>query len=142
MCSWAGIAIFAELWGIPFLMDLQHISNTAAANESAWIWYGLAVASPFSGWWSDYIRSRTIPLMTFGAIGLVSASLLIYGNITSTIWVKTLLFFFGSSASAQSIVFGLIADNNEESIIATAIGFANMAVISGASSTAIGWANH
>lgn len=132
MSCWAGIAIFAELWGIPFLMDLQHISNAAAANETAFIWYGLAIASPIAGWWSDKIASRTKPLIVFAAIGFVSSSLLIYGNITNILTVDCLLFFFGASAAAQSITFGIISDNNEQDVISTAIGFNNMAVISGA----------
>ena len=43
-----------------------------------------------------------------------------------------LLFFFGIAASSQVVTFGLVSDNNDDETIGTAIGFNNMAVISGA----------
>jgi MFS family permease len=132
MCCWAPIAIFSELWGIPFLMDLQHIDNAAAASEAAWVWYGVAIGSPIVGWLSDKIMSRCIPIIICGAIGLVSSTALIYFHVESTLTIEILLFCFGLAASSQVVTFGLVADNNSEDTIGTAIGFNNMAVISGA----------
>ena len=132
MCCWAPIAIFSELWGIPFLMDLQHIDNAAAANESAWVWYGVALGSPIVGWISDKISSRCIPIIACGVISLISSTLLIYFHIESVITIEMLLFFFGIAASSQVVTFGLVSDNNDDETIGTAIGFNNMAVISGA----------
>ena len=132
MCCWAPIAIFSELWGIPFLMDLQHIDNAQAASEAAWVWYGVALGSPILGWLSDKISSRCIPIILCGLIGLISSTVLIYCHVNSTITIELLLLFFGLSASSQAVTFGLVADNNPEETIGTAIGFNNMAVISGA----------
>lgn len=132
MCCWAPIAIFSELWGVPFLMDLQKIDSTAAASEAAWVWYGIALGSPIIGWLSDRISSRRIPIILCAIIGLVSATMLIYAHVESVITIETLLFFFGLSAASQPVTFGLIVDNNPNEIIGTAIGFNNMAAISGA----------
>lgn len=132
MCCWAPIAIFSELWGIPFLMDLQHIDNAAAANESAWVWYGVALGSPILGWISDKISSRCIPIIACGVIGFISSTLLIYFHIESVITIEAILFFYGLAAASQVVTFGLVSDNNNDETIGTAIGFNNMAVISGA----------
>ncbi|MBT4804044.1 MAG: MFS transporter [Legionellales bacterium] len=132
MCCWAPIAVFSELWGIPFLMDLQKIDNAAAASEAAWVWYGIALGSPIVGWFSDRISSRRIPIALCAIIGLISATILIYAHVESVITIETLLFFFGLSAASQPVTFGLIVDNNPDEIIGTAIGFNNMAAISGA----------
>ena len=132
MACWAPIAIFSELWGVPFLMDLQKVDNTTAASEATMVWYGIALGSPLAGWLSNKISSRKIPIIACSIISMVSSTILIYADIDSTIIVEALLFFFGLSASSQPITFGLILDNNPKELIGTAIGFNNMAVISGA----------
>lgn len=132
MCCWAPIAIFAELWGVPFLMNLQKIDSTTAAAESAFIWLGIAIGSPIVGWWSDKICSRKTPILTCSIIALISSTILIYAHIESIIGIEILLFCFGAAASSQVVTFGLVSDNNNPEVIGTAIGFNNMAVISGA----------
>lgn len=132
MSCWAPIAIFSELWGVPFLMDLQKIDNTTAASEATVVWYGIALGSPIAGWISNKIHSRKIPIIACAITSILSSTLLIYVDIDSTIVIETLLFFFGLAASSQPITFGLILDNNPKELIGTAIGFNNMAVISGA----------
>jgi sugar phosphate permease len=132
MACWAPIAVFSELWGVPFLMDLQKIDNTAAASEATIVWYGIAIGSPLAGWLSNKIRSRKIPIIACSIIGIISSTLLIYVDTNSSILIEVLLFCFGIAASSQPITFGLILDNNPKELIGTAIGFNNMAVISGA----------
>lgn len=132
MACWAPIAIFSELWGVPFLMDMQKIDNTAAASEAAIVWYGIAIGSPLFGWLSNKIKSRKIPIIVCSIIGIISSTILIYVDTQSNIFIEILLFCFGLAASSQPITFGLILDNNPKELIGTAIGFNNMAVISGA----------
>jgi len=132
MSCWAPIAIFSELWGVPFLMDLQHIDNATAASEAAWVWYGIAIGSPIAGWLSDRYASRKKPIIICALIGCLSATVLFYGHIQNIITIEILLFCFGLAAASQVVTFGLISDNNDEKIIGTALGFNNMAVISGA----------
>ena len=61
-------------------------------------------------------------------------NILLYAHVSSNpmLTIEILLFFFGLAASSQAVTFGLVADNNTEETIGTAIGFNNMAVISGA----------
>ena len=132
MSCWAPSAIFSELWGVPFLMDLQHIDNATAASEAAWVWYGIAIGSPIAGWLSDRYASRKKPIIICALIGCLSATILFYGHMQNVITIEILLFCFGLAAASQVVTFGLISDNNDEKIIGTALGFNNMAVISGA----------
>lgn len=132
MSCWAPIAIFSELWGVPFLMDLQHIDNATAASEASWVWYGIAIGSPITGWLSDYYTSRKKPIIICALVGFLSSTVLFYGHIQNVLTIEVLLFCFGLAAASQVVTFGLISDNNDEKIIGTAVGFNNMAVMSGA----------
>ena len=42
LCFWAPMSIFAELWGTPFLMGLEHIDAVTASEQIAWVWLGVS----------------------------------------------------------------------------------------------------
>lgn len=132
-CCWAPIAIIAELWGIPFLMQLQHASATTASSAIIWTWAAIAIGSPLVGWWSNRINSRRIPLLVCFSIGLIASSALVLLKHHSWFSIDVILFCLGIAACAQPISFGLNYDNNPHSVSGTAVGFNNMAVIAGGS---------
>ncbi len=129
---WAPIGSFAELWGVSFLKSLQGISDAVAAKEVVWIWIGIALGSPIAGWWSNYIESRRIPLYTFGVISLISCLCITYASVHSVALMSFFLFMLGIAASAQPISFALVTDITPKDRTATAVGFNNMAMVSGA----------
>ncbi len=129
---WAPIDIFASVWGPSFLSNLYHINATKAAGLISLIWVGIAVGSPLAGWWSNHINRRCFPMLVCSLIGLVSSLLVIYGGTLPEWLMSIALFFFGVSASSQVIGFGLVLDNNRDDVMGTAVGFNNMAVVSGA----------
>ena len=130
-CCWAPVVIFASLWGISFLMVDYNISATAASVGSTFVWLGLGITSPIIGWWSNAIQSRRIPLIISFLVAIVTSLVVIYIPHPSWILMNFMLFFFGAAASAQSITFGLVQDNNPISVEGTAMGFNNMAIIFG-----------
>ncbi|MDQ8039932.1 MAG: MFS transporter [Rickettsiella sp.] len=128
---WAPITAFAALWGIPFLVANYGISTEAASKASAMIWLGIGIGSPLLGWFSDKIQSRSIPLSFSALIGVISLTLVIYGPQLSITWLYITLFIFGLAASGQALSFGVVKDNNPPSVVGTAIGFNNTAVVAG-----------
>jgi sugar phosphate permease len=128
---WAPIAIFADLWGIPYLKLFYHTNAAVAAIAVAVVWIGIALAGPVVGWWSNRILNRKIPLIICAILGLITSLVLLY--VPGLPWglMYITLFFFGAAASAQSVTFGLVQDNNPLSVAGTAVGFNNMAVILG-----------
>lgn len=132
-CCWAPMAVFAELWGVPFLMQLQHISSAQASANIAWIWIGVALSSPLVGWWSNRIGSRRIPLILCFSLGALCSSFIIFSHHPGDHVLDAVLLIFGVSAAAQPVTFGLVHDNNPASVSGTAVGFNNMAVIAGGS---------
>lgn len=129
--NWWPITIFAALWGVPFLIEAYNISVTQAANACSMIWLGIGIGSPLIGWWSDKIKRRILPLALCAGLGILSTGILIYFTHLTVFSLYLTLFLFGLAASGQSLSFALVSDNNPTSVVGTAIGFNNMAVVLG-----------
>lgn len=128
-CIWAPIPIFAELWGIPFLKELLHVSTGKAATALALVWVGTALGGPILGAWSSYLSLRKPPLIVASILSLISSLVILYLPHPSLNLIYVALFFYGFSASAQAVSFGVVYDNIHPSAQGTAIGFNNMACI-------------
>lgn len=129
--AWAPIALFAELWGVPYLMVRFHVGLVAAAGMSSMIWIALAMSSPILGWCSDVLKTRTRLIIACAAIGTIATSLLLFVPglpIWSSYW---LLFCMGIASSGQILSFALVKDISQEHELATAISINNMAVVVG-----------
>lgn len=132
LTCWAPMAIFAELWGGPFLATSYKLNSVVASSSISWVWLAVAIGSPLGGYWSDKIGSRCLPLIVFFSIGLISSIMLVYCHFSSQYILYIVLFLFGLTSAAQPITFGLIADIAPKKMMATAVGFNNMCVIAGA----------
>lgn len=127
---WAPIAVFAEYLGIEYLAELQHISSQEASQQMFWLWVAMAISSPISGWVSNLIKNRKKPLFILLLSGLVaSTALLAFPPTESPLLISLLLFVIGFSSSGQAVTFGFTHDNNEASVISTAIAFNNMILV-------------
>jgi sugar phosphate permease len=130
--SWTAIATFATLWGVRYLEAVYHFLPENASAMVSIAWVGVAVGSPFLGWWSDRLSSRKTPLLVGFGLGLLGTGLLFYIPHLSTGVIAACLFLLGVSSGTQAVAFGLVKDINPASTMGTATGFNNMAVIIGA----------
>jgi MFS family permease len=129
--TWSPIVIFAALWGDPFLTDHYGVSRLQAATDISIVWIAIAISSPLMGFWSNWIQSRKIPLLLCFVSSIVSSLFILLLSSITTFWLILLLVFFGMAAGGQVITFGLVHDINIRSMIGTAVGINNMAVIAG-----------
>ncbi len=129
--SWAPIALFAELWGVPYLMDRFNITNVIASTCTAMIWLALALASPYLGWYSNHIGKRCSLLQWSSIIGLITSTLILFVTPHSLLINTLLLLGMGIAGAGQILTFAVVKDINEPQHLATAIGFNNMAVVVG-----------
>lgn len=139
--AFAPVSAFAGLWGVPFLMDSEHISRTQAASEVSLIFIGFAIGAPISGWLSDRVGKR-LPLMILGTfISLIMICMIIYIPNLSSITMIVLMFTFGFFISFFLICFSIIREVNGLLLAATAIGFMNSfdALIGGVSDPLLGY---
>lgn len=130
-CIWAPIAVFAALWGVPFIAELYNRSTTLASSAISMVWIGIGVGSPLLGWLSEKLEIRCPLLGLVAMIGLFSTLTLIYAPDLPFVVMYALLFLLGIAASGQSLSFAVIKDVTDPKHMGTAVGFNNMAVVAG-----------
>jgi sugar phosphate permease len=127
----APISAFTELWSVPFLMQVQHVSRVDAALLSTIMFIGIACGGPVHGWLSGRFKSR-LPVLRGGAIGaLVCLIIILYIQIPSEIILICLLLFFGFFTSSMLLCFAINSENNPLWATGVAVGFTNMLVMAG-----------
>lgn len=139
--TWAPVIAIAALWGVPYMMELHHLSNTQAAFAVSMIWIGVAIASPLWGWISDRIGKRVLPLQVCSILGLTSSIFLVYVQSMPYPLTCFMLLLFGIGGAGQVVTFALVRENNRPSMTGAAVGLNNMAVVAGGAilQPIIGW---
>ncbi|KTC89003.1 MFS transporter [Fluoribacter dumoffii] len=128
---WTPIAVFAALWGVPYLQEKFQISVVAASGLCSMIWIGIGIGSPLLGWLSDKIESRRIALIISAALGLFATLVLLYLPGLSYGWAPFILFVLGLGAGGQTVSFAVVKENNPPELVGTASGFNNLSVLIG-----------
>lgn len=128
---WTPIAVFAALWGVPYLQEKYSISVVAASGMCSMIWIGIGVGSPLLGWLSDRLCSRRLALILSALFGLVATCILLYMPGVSMSWMYLVLFILGLGAGGQTVSFAVVKDNNPDHLVGTASGFNNLSVLVG-----------
>jgi len=128
--AWTPMAVFSELWGVPFLEVAYHIDTQVAATFIQYVWYGVAIGGPVLGLVSHKVSSRKKPMFFGLCLSLLSFYMVVYQVVNSS-YLAFWLFLLGLSASVQCITFGAVLDINPKKVAGTAVGFNNMAVILG-----------
>lgn len=130
-CIWTPIAVFAALWGVPYLEEKYHTSVLVASGLCSMIWLGIGIGSPLLGWVSDRCSSRRLALIISSLFGLSATIVLLYVPSVPLVWMYGVLFVLGLGASGQTVSFAVVKDNNPGHLVGTASGFNNLSVLLG-----------
>lgn len=128
---WTPIAVFAALWGVPYLQQKFQISVFQASGLCTMIWVGIGIGSPLLGWLSDRLECRRFSLITSSTLGFGATLTLLYWPDISMLSMYFVLFVFGLGAGGQSLSFAVVTDNNPAELVGTASGFNNLSVLLG-----------
>lgn len=128
---WTPIAVFAALWGVPFLQAKYQIGVVLASGLCSMIWLGIGIGSPLLGWVSDRFCSRRLALVISGLCGLMATLILLYTPNLSIAWMYVVLLMLGFGAGGQTVSFAVVKDNNPAHLVGTASGFNNLSVLVG-----------
>jgi len=129
---WTPIAVFAGLWGIPYLQVKYNASLLVASGMCSMIWLAIGLGSPLMGWWSDRLQARRLALGLSACLGLLATSIILYMPDIPMSWMYLVLFIFGLGAAGQTVSFAVVKDNNHPNLVGTACGFNNLSVVIGA----------
>ena len=130
-CIWTPIAVFAALWGVPYLQEKYQVSVLVASGLCSMIWLGIGIGSPVLGWVSDRCCSRRLALITSSIFGLLATLILLYLPDVTIGWMYVALFMLGLGAGGQTVSFAVVKDNNPSHLVGTASGFNNLSVLLG-----------
>lgn len=130
-CIWTPIAVFAALWGVPYLQEKYQVTVVVASGLCSMIWLGIGIGSPLLGWLSDRFCSRRLALGLSSVCGLLATLILLYIPDVSIGWMYFVLLMLGFGAGGQTVSFAVVTDNNPSHLVGTASGFNNLSVLLG-----------
>ncbi len=123
------LSAFAELWGVPFLMQLYSINNELASSAVIMVFLGMALGSLIGPWLSNRCKSRK-KIMSWAAIGTLLSFVTVFyvPNIPFSLMFP-LLFVGGVFSGGQILYFAAAKEINPSNISGTTIGFTNCLVM-------------
>jgi MFS family permease len=125
------LTAFAELWGIPYLKAAHGLSSQQAAVSISMVFLGWTFGGPLTGWISDTMGRRLLPVIIGSIGGGLTIAALLYLPFLSLFGINLLLFLFGLFASAEVIVFAIARESCPANLAASALAIVNMMIMLG-----------
>jgi MFS family permease len=124
-------SVFLDLWGIPYLKTVYHLTSEEAVTISTYTFYGWIISGPIFGILSDKIKRRRMPLTASGFFAAVLLCVVFYvpGLTTSGLYFS--FFMIGFCCGAHPLCFALGKENNPIQISGTAVAVTNMLIMAG-----------
>jgi MFS family permease len=126
------VTAFVSLWSIPYLGKKYNLNVVEATNLSSCVYIGIALASPFIGWLSQYVKMRKL-LMPNAVICSILTTAIIYLPLPKeNYFLHIIMFLIGASCSAYQLSFTIIGQITPVNSQGLANGVTNMICMSGA----------
>ncbi len=123
------LSAFAELWGVPFLMQMYSVSNEIASYGTTAVFLGFALGSALSAALSEKIKSR-VKVMSWSAIlTSLGFSMVFFVPHIPLQGMYALLLVTGICSGGQILYFTMAIENSPRHAAATTIGFTNSFVM-------------
>jgi MFS family permease len=121
------ISGFAEAWAPNYLATVG-FSNMDAALGSSLIFLGFALGAPFWGFFSEWVKSRRLPLILGSLLAALCMIFVIRMPTTDAMPMYWALFLAGFFTGVEILIFAVGNDLADSSVSATAAAFSNMVV--------------
>lgn len=123
--AFAPLAVFAGLWGVPFLTLSHQLTPAMAASLTSSAFVGFAVGSPVLGYLSDRWGERKKLMLIGSLLSFIALLLVIYWDSLSYIPTLISMFIFGFGTGAFMLGFAVGRDINPITMAATIVGLIN-----------------
>ena len=141
---YGSLMAFQGVWALPFLVQEYGMTRYEASSNLLIIALGLLIGCPATGFISDKLGKRKLPLMTFSTLYTFCWFVLLAwpGGKPSPAVLPFLLFFMGFFASGFILVWACTKEVNPIQLSGCSIGLANMGGFLGAAlvQPLFGWA--
>lgn len=114
------IFLIGALWGIPYLVQVHHLSFLNASYATTLLFFGVILGSPFFGWLSDHMGRRVLPMMLGAILSLAVMCLLLFMHDISLPLLMILFFLIGFVTSSQILSYPTLAELNPIALTSTA----------------------
>ncbi len=116
---------FGGLWGVSYLATAYDLSRPEAAFYASLTLLGWAAGAPLSGWLSDRIGRRKLPLVAGTAVNTGCLCLLALAPDLPLGVVAVLVFVTGASGACMVLTFALAREVTQRSIHGSVSGLIN-----------------
>jgi MFS family permease len=117
---------FADLWGVPYLMQAFNVDREVAAGALSTFYVGVGIGGPLWSWILTFFKSYRRSMIVSAFVTFLFLSIVIYAPHLSFKTVYGLFFIAGAASSGQFLAFASITDINARDRAATASGVHNM----------------
>lgn len=118
---------FAELWGLPFMEHVYHLSKAQAAYCVSLMLCGFGCSAPLAGFLSDHLEKRKPLLLGSSCLTLVTSSFIVFFPHPMSLYaLYVALFSFGFCYGGQILGFAVACDVSPKSLSGTAVATVNM----------------
>lgn len=124
-------SVFLDLWGIPYLKAVYHLTSEQAVAISSYTFYGWIISGPIIGMFSDKIRRRRMPLTATGFFAALLLCIVFYVPGLNLSGLYVIFFMIGFCCGAHPLCFALGKENNPIQISGTAVAVTNMLIMLG-----------
>ncbi|MGE3919790.1 MAG: MFS transporter [Gammaproteobacteria bacterium] len=125
------ISILGALIGQLYLVQVYHFNTGQASYITSMLFIGTMIGSPLSGWFSDYIGLRRLPMILGSCCSLLISLLILYLPTLNFLTLLVLFFSLGFFSSTQIISYPTVAEKNSPIMTASAVSVVSFSVISG-----------
>ena len=92
------------------------------------IFIGMIVSAPLSGWLSDTLQKRRLPILIGASIGLLISLILLFFTIPNTLALMSLFLLFGFFTGVQVLGYPLIIENNSPQVTTLVISVISISI--------------
>jgi sugar phosphate permease len=120
------LAVFADLWGVPFLKEVYHLDEMKAPGFVSLIYVGMGICAPLAYLALRFFKSYRKCLLFSSVLSTILFVLLYFYGGSSEILLGLLLFGIGCALGGQFLAFPVVCEVNPSHLSATASGVQNM----------------
>jgi MFS family permease len=120
--------LFAEQWGIDYLVNAKGFSILKAATVTSSMFVGWAIGAPLMGLLSEKIKRRRLPMLLGSFAASVLVSICLYMPNLKLDELRILFGLVGFASSTQILVFAVAHDLIKPQLIGTGVALTNMVI--------------
>ena len=128
-CGWAAVGGFSSLWGVPFLVKVQHLTTAEAGSHLVWFWLAIGFGSPLFGYITAHCKDTSKPISLSFLLGIIGFACVITLHGQSGWWLNLSLMLLGLGSVSQALSFGALKNSVSKAWFATATGVNNLMAI-------------